>query len=320
MSKFVVTKAERQNVKARIGLTGATNTGKTWSALLIAKGLLESEKVYVKGTTEIDWSKICIIDTERNRSLFYANNGVFGKFSHINFEPPYDPESYVEAVKVAEENGAKVIIIDSLSHAWNGTGGVLEIVNDRTESSRSKNQFTAGWGGKEGGTALQNKMIDSILSSKAHIIATFRQKMEYVQERNETTGRTEINKIGIKPVQRDDLEYEFDVTLKFNNDHTAEIIKNTLSFIDEDELKIKPLDESFGKQLGDYLATGEDPEKIKEESRKALINNIKEEAKQNPSLFTYFNTAHSDWKINELTTKQCYIVLEEFKEILNGTN
>ena len=314
MSRFVVTSAERQNVKARIGLTGATNTGKTWTALLIAKGLLKSEGAILPNG-DVDWSKICIIDTERKRALFYANNGVFGKFMHIEFAPPYDPESYIEAVSVAEQNGAKVIIIDSLSHAWNGTGGVLEIVNERTQASRSKNQFSEGWGGKDGGTALQNRMIDHIMSSKCHIIATFRQKMEYLIEKDEN-GKTAVNKEGIKPVQRDDLEYEFDVTLKLHNDHTAEVIKNTLSFVDEKELKVTPVTEQFGDDLGSYLSSGVDAEKIKEDKRMALIKNIKELAKENPSLKTFYATAHPDWKLEELTANQCYIVLEEFKEIL----
>lgn len=313
MSRFIVTDAERQNVKARIGLTGPTNTGKTWTALLLAKGLLKSEGAIIGN--DVDWSKICFIDTERKRALFYANNGIFGKFKHIEFTPPYHPNDYIEAVQVAESIGAKVIIIDSLTHAWNGTGGVLEIVNEKAQSSRSKNTFTEGWGGKEGGTALQNAMIDRIFASPCHIICTFRQKMEYVQEKDDN-GKTIVKKLGVKPVQRDDLEYEFDLTLKLNDNHTADVIKNTLSFINEEELKINPITEAFGKDLGDYLSSGVAAEEIKENKRLALIENIKELAKDHPSLKQFFKTAHPDWKINELTTEQCHETLREFKEIL----
>lgn len=314
MSRFIVTDAERQNVKARVGLTGATNAGKTWTALLIAQGILESEGAVLEDGT-VDWSKVCLIDTERKRSLFYANNGTFGKFKHIEFTPPYDPNSYIEAVQVAESIGVKVIIIDSLTHAWNGTGGVLEIVSEKTLNSRSKNAFNEGWGGKEGGTALQNSMIDRIFASPCHIIATFRQKMEYVQEKDEF-GKTQIKKLGVKPVQRDDLEYEFDLTLKLNNDHTAEVIKNTLSFVNEEELKINPVTSDFGKNLGEYLSSGVAADEIKENKRLSLINNIKALAKENPNLKTFYQTAHADWELNKLTAEQCYEVLKEFKEIL----
>lgn len=315
-SKFVVTKAKRESVKARIGLTGATNTGKTWTALVIAEGLLKAENCVLENGN-VDWSKVCVIDTERNRALFYANNGVFGEFLHIDFPAPYHPNDYIEAVKVAENSGAKVIIIDSISHAWNGTGGVLEIVSEKTLNSKSKNQFNEGWGGKEGGTALQNKMIDSILSSKCHIIATFRQKMEYVQERDES-GRTTINKLGVKPVQRDDLEYEFDITLKLNNNHTAEIIKNTVNFIDEKEFTTNPITPQFGEELGKYLSSGIDPNEIKENKRVQLIDTLFNMGKQEPALIQYFKAAHNDLSLKELTLEQALQIMKEFKEILNG--
>lgn len=314
MSRFVATTAQRENVKARIGLTGATNAGKTWTALLIAQGLLKAEG-YVLENGDVDWSKVYLIDTERKRSLFYADNGVFGQFKHIQFNPPYDPDSYIEAVQYAESQGAKVIIIDSISHAWSGTGGVLDIVNERTQNSRNKNSFNEGWGGKEGGTALQNKMIDHILSSNCHVITTFRQKMEYVQERDDA-GKIRITKLGVKPVQRDDLEYEFDITLKLNNDHTAEVIKNTVNFISEKEFTTSPITSEFGENLGKYLSSGIDPSLIQEGKRVALINSIMQLGRENTSLITYFKTAHPNWNINELTLDQCYTVFKEFKEIM----
>lgn len=313
-SRFTVTKAKRESVKARIGLTGATNTGKTWTALLIAEGLLKAEG-YTLENGEVDWSKICVIDTERERSLFYANNGTFGEFSHIDFKPPYHPNDYVEAVQVAQDNGAKVIIIDSISHAWSGTGGVLEIVNEKTLNSRSKNTFNEGWGGKEGGTALQNNMIDKILACPCHIIATFRQKMEYVQEKDEN-GKTTISKLGVKPIQRDDLEYEFDITLKLNENHTAQVIKNTVNFINEKEFTTNPITSKFGEELGKYLSSGVDPKEIKEEKRKQLITSIYEMGTKYPALVTYFKAAHPDWDLAKLSLEECITVINEFKGVL----
>lgn len=282
MSRFVAVKAERIKLKARIGLTGVTNGGKTYTALMIAKGLLLAEGL-VTEDGKPDWSKVAVIDTERRRSLFYAGIAEFGQFLFIEFSPPYHPMDYVEAIKYAQSQGAVIAIIDSLSHAWSGTGGILDIVNQRTQTSKSKNSFSDGWGGKGGGTELQNAMIDEILSADMHIIATFRQKMEYVMERDDS-GKTKITKMGTKAVQKDDLEYEFDITLKLDNNHNAEIIKNTVKFLNNQGDILEPITEEFGKNLGDYLASGKPAEAIIE----AQVDNAKETIRQmvnfNPNL------------------------------------
>lgn len=312
--QFVASKAQRLKLKARIGLTGSTNTGKTYTALRIAAGLLVSEGFTVDGMP--DWSKVAVIDTERNRSLFYANDGTIGGFTHIPFEPPYDPQSYIDAVKYAESLDIQVCIIDSLSHAWNGTGGVLEIVSELTEKSKSKNQFNAGWGGKEGGTAIQNNMVDHILSSKMHIICTFRQKTEYVQERDEVQGRTRIVKLGTKAVQRDDLEYEFDITLKLDNDHSAEIIKNTVKFLGDKETVLPMITEEFGKLLGDYLNSGIDIEVYRKEQKEAVINNIKALANLYPPLFQYFKESYPDKQLNDLSLEELKALQKTFNSMV----
>lgn len=282
MSRFVVVKAERIKLKARIGLTGVTNGGKTYTALMIAKGLLIAEGLLTPDGKP-DWSKVAVIDSERKRSLFYADIPEFGQFLFIEFKPPYHPNDYIEAVEAALEAGAEIIIIDSLSHAWNGSGGVLEIVRERTDNSRNKNSFSDGWGGRGGGTDLQNNLIDNILSANAHIIATFRQKMEYVMERDEN-GKARITKMGTKAVQKDDLEYEFDITLKLDNNHRAEIIKNTVKFLKNQGEILEPITETFGKNLGDYLASGKAAESIIEAQVNKAKETIKEMVAANPNL------------------------------------
>lgn len=315
MRQFTATKAQRLKLKARIGLTGATNTGKTYTALRIAAGLLVSEG-YVTEDGKPDWSKIAVIDTERDRSLFYANDGTIGEFLHIHFEPPYDPKSYIDAVTYAESLGVQVCIIDSLSHAWNGTGGVLEIVSELTEKSKSKNQFNAGWGGKEGGTALQNSMVNEILSTKMHTICTFRQKMEYVQEKDEMSGRTIIRKVGTKAVQRDDLEYEFDITLKLDNDHSAEIIKNTVKFLGDKEESLPMITEEFGKLLGDYLNSGIDVEEYQKVQKEQIRNNIKALGTQFPPLYEYFKTSNPGKTLDDLSLDELKALQKTFNNML----
>ena len=110
-----VRKASRQQARLKIGLAGPSGFGKTYSALLLARGLATS------------WEKVYVIDSENSSSEIYANEGVIGEFNVIPLYPPYTPEIYIEAIKLAESEGAEVIIIDSITHEWAGQGGILEI-------------------------------------------------------------------------------------------------------------------------------------------------------------------------------------------------
>ena len=312
MSRFIAKQAQRRKLKARIGLTGATNTGKTYTALRIAAGLLLSEGI-VDNEGNPDWSKVAVLDTERSRALFYANDGVIGSFLHVPFEPPYSPLAYIEAVQYIESLGVEVCIIDSLSHAWNGTGGVLDIVAERTE--KSKNAYTAGWGGKDGGTALQNKMIDVIMSCNMHTICTFRQKMEYAVEKDED-NKTVIRKLGVKPVQRDDLEYEFDITLKLDNDHTAEILKNTVRFLGGNEDRLPMITEEFGRMLGSYLNTGLDMAEYEKAYKEQYTAKIKEYGEQHEELYEYFVNMYPNRALDSLSIQELKELLDEFERML----
>ena len=107
---------------------------------------------------------------------------------------------------MAEQHGYDIIIVDSLSHAWNGKGGVLEIVDEVLARKKTSNSMV-GW--KEA-TPIHQNLIENIVSSGIHIIATMRSKQEYVIEKD-SKGKTQINKKGLAPIQRDGMEYEFDV-------------------------------------------------------------------------------------------------------------
>ena len=104
--------SKKQNVKLRLGLSGPSGFGKTYSALLLAYGMTK------------DWSKIAVIDSEQGSSSLYSD---LGNFNVLNLNEPYSPERYIEAIKVCENANAELIIIDSISHEWNGTGGCLQI-------------------------------------------------------------------------------------------------------------------------------------------------------------------------------------------------
>ena len=294
-NEFLVQDAERLKLKARIGLTGPTNSGKTYTALIIAKGLLQGDH------DNIDWSKVGIVDSERKRSLFYANDGTFGKFKFIDLTPPYSPDRYKAAIQALLNAGCEVIIIDSITHAWSGTGGVLDIVNQRTSNSSSKNSYKDGWGGVDGGSAQQNALIDFIMSINAHTICTFRSKMESVMEKDEGTGRTNIRKVGLKPIQRDDLEYEFDITLDLDKDtHSAHVTKNTVQSIDSKKADLGPITEDFGKDLALYLDKGVDPETIKQAQLQHAKEVIVSLVKDSPMNEAICKTILKDQKLKDI--------------------
>lgn len=201
-------KAVKNQSKLRIALSGAAGSGKTYSALQIAKGI---------------GVKIAVIDTERGSASLYAD--IFD-FDVLNIDPPYTPAKYIDAIATAEKSGYNVIIIDSLSHAWAGAGGLLDMHDAIQKSSKSGNGYTA-W---REITPIHNKLVDAIVGSRCHVIATMRSKMEYVIEN--TGSKNNVRKVGMAPIQRDDLQYEFSVHIELSQEHVAISSKDRTGLFD----------------------------------------------------------------------------------------
>ncbi|HPG59320.1 MAG TPA: ATP-binding protein, partial [Candidatus Wallbacteria bacterium] len=187
-------RATKNATKLRVGISGAAGSGKTYSALKIATGI---------------GGKIAVIDTERGSASLYADKF---DFDTVQIEPPYTPDKYIEAIKLAERSGYGTIIVDSLSHAWAGSGGLLDMHDAIQKSSKGGNSFTA-W--KEI-TPLQNKLLDTITGSTCHIIVTMRAKQDYVIENN--SGRNQVRKVGLAPVQREGIEFEFTIYMELSQE------------------------------------------------------------------------------------------------------
>ncbi len=237
------TKVTRQQAKLRMALTGVSGSGKTLGALYIAYGITG------------DWGKIALIDTEHERGRFYANRSDLGTGEYL-YSPlyaPYSPDRYKALVaEGAEAVGPDgVVIVDSLSHAWNNEGGVLDI-KDKIASLQGKTSYTA-WNeaGKE-----QNAMVNHILSVPCHTIVTMRSKMDYALETNDKGKQVPV-KLGLAPVQRDDTEYEFDIVLDIARSHIATASKDT-TFLDRFGSVITP---DLGRQLAEWLSNGAEPVK-----------------------------------------------------------
>lgn len=228
-----IRKAERKKAKLRLGISAPSGAGKTYSSLLIAYGITG------------DWSKVGLIDTENGSGDLYAH---LGDYSVIPIEAPYSPDKYIQAITLFENNGFEVIIVDSLTHAWAGEGGILDIQSAVTAASKSGNSYTA-W---REVTPKHNALVNAILKSKCHMIATMRAKTDYVQEKNEK-GYTEIKKVGLAPIQRDGMEYEFTVMMDVSITHVATASKDRTSLFDGQHFK---LGVETGAQLHDWLETG----------------------------------------------------------------
>ena len=224
--------AKRTRAKLRLGISGPSGAGKTYSALMIANGIAS-------------WTKIAIIDSENGSAELYSH---LGAYSVLTLEPPYTPEKYIEAIRLAEKSGFEVVIIDSLSHCWNGEGGILDQQGKAAEVKFKGNTWAA-W---RDITPRHNALVETILKSSCHIIATLRSKTEYIQVSE--NGKSLVKKIGLAPVQRDGMEYEFTVFLDLSVEHIAFSSKDRTGVFDGQYFK-----PSFdtGKKLLAWLNCGE---------------------------------------------------------------
>ena len=206
--------AQRHQVKLRIGLSGPSGYGKSYSSLLLAYGITN------------DWSKIAIIDTENNSASLYSH---LGEFNVLTLDEPFNPERYIQAIKVCEKASVEVIIIDSITHEWSGKGGCLQI----HESLGGRFQ---DWSKV---SPRHQAFIDAILQSSAHIITTARRKVDYSLD-SDMNGRTKVVKHGTKEITREGYEYELTVNFELINDkHLARASKDRTSlFMDKPEFVI----------------------------------------------------------------------------------
>lgn len=196
-------KASRKKAKIKMALQGPSGSGKTKSALLIAYGLCGS------------WDKIAVIDTENRSADLYAD---LGAYNVLPLAPPFTPERYVEALGVCISSGMQVIIVDSVSHEWDGKGGILE-----THSAMIGNSFT----NFAKLTPRHNAFIQALLQADAHIIGTIRAKQDYVL--SEKNGKQVPEKVGMKGITREGLDYEFTVVLDLDISLHAKVSKDRTS-------------------------------------------------------------------------------------------
>lgn len=253
-------------------MAGPAGSGKTVSSLLLGFGLLQAAHPELE--PDAIWDRICLIDTENKSGSLFAGANVngtrIGEFLTIDLAPPFTPQRYLEAIKVAEQGQVDVLIIDSLSHAWAGEGGMLDM--KEAVAKRSGNGYTA-W--KEI-TPLHNRLIDAILQSKTHVILCLRAKAEYVIEENDK-GKKVPRKVGMAPVFREGVEYEVTTFFDVGIDHTVSVSKDrTMLFDGQPPFQITP---ETGALIQAWLSLGnaqptQTDEKQTGESIAALVDQV----------------------------------------------
>lgn len=224
-------KATRQKAKIRLGLSAPAGGGKTKSALLIASGMTS-------------WDKIALIDTENGSGDLYSD---MGDYNVLPLTAPYTPERYVEAIQQCEKAGMEVIIIDSITHEWDGKGGILDI-----HDSMTGNSYT-NWAAV---TPRHNKFIRAIIESPCHIITTVRRKQDYEMTKD-SNGKIKVEKVGLKEITREGFEYELTVNLELDMKHNCTSSKDRTGLFMDQPAFIPTQD--TGKMILAWCNSGAEP-------------------------------------------------------------
>lgn len=255
------TKAERKKSKLRLALTGPSGSGKTYGALLVAKGL---------------GGKIAVIDTEKGSAALYSH---LVDFDVLDLEAPYTPERYRQAVKLAIEHGYSVIIIDSITHEWSGSGGCLEL-NEETARAKYRGNTWSAWNDTK---ARHRAFIDDLLACSAHVIVTMRSKTETAQV--EVNGRKQVQKLGMKSEQNDGIEYEFTTVLDLVHDGNFALPSKDRTGLFPPNCDPFKLSENVGQHLAEWLDSGKAPPMLQDILTEFISNCGKSETLEQLQVF-----------------------------------
>lgn len=291
-------KAQRKKVAPKIGLSGSSGSGKTYSSLRMAYGYCE------------DWSKICLVDTEGGRGELYSDTSIkginIGEYDYIRLDPPFTPKRYIEAIHLAESDpNIEIIVLDSMSHAWAGSGGELDMKDAFSQGSK-ENSFTA-W---RKVTPEHNNLVETILRSRCTIFATLRTKTEYVIE--DQGGKKVPRKIGMAPVFRDGFEYEMTVFFDMSQEHYANATKDNTGIFDGAPFKVT---EDHGKMLREWLENGADiPIPATPASKEQIVDLCKTKPFSKAGLEKLLTEHEATWgKMTEAVAQEIIKYIQEYE-------
>jgi hypothetical protein len=218
--------ATRKRAKIKMALQSPSGSGKTYSSLLIAYGLTGN------------WENIAVIDTENHSAELYAH---LGPYKVLSLSAPYSPERYTEAIDTCVKAGMEVVILDSITHEWEN---LIDF-----HASMAGNSFT-NWAKV---TPRHNAFVQKLLQTPIHVISTVRTKQDYVL--NEKNGRMVPEKVGLKSVQRDGLEYEFTLVFDLDMKNSATASKDRTGLFVGKPAEL--LSAETGKLIQQWCNTGE---------------------------------------------------------------
>ena len=297
--EFDFVDAEREQVKAQVAIIGPSGSGKTVGALKMAYGLTG------------DWSKIGIADTEHDRSKVYVGTThtggeVIGKFKHMRIVPPYTPDKFSTVLRKAAAAGIETLIFDSFSHEWEGQGGITDWANELGGEFRHWKQ-----------PKMAHKvLIDEIMHAPMNVIVTIRTKQEYVVvPGGGQNGKSSVEKLGMKPVQSGDIDYEFLVAFTVDMNNAAIATKdNTGLYKGMNDL----ITEDHGRMLKEWLSEGkevatvEDQKIAEEKIRLEYVKKFTDMRNSSPAFQKFFttyeiklgNVALKNWNLKQLESMQ----------------
>lgn len=266
-------RAKRQMLRLAMALIGPSGSGKTVGGLILAYGMMKEK--YPKASEDQIWSLIGLVDTEHERSLIYEGmekGGVMiGQFWHYDLKAPYSVERYEHAIFEMKRQGVEVVVVDSISHAWQGEGGVLDFHEESGKSFQSWNRTN-----KEAYFPLVSLITGE--STQMHIINTVRAKQAHAMEQDEN-GKLQVKKVGLQPVQRDQLEYEFQIALTLDMTNMAIASKDNSDIFKDQYVQLSP---EHGAKLYQWLEQGVDifaerraAEQKAEEERLAMVAELR---------------------------------------------
>ena len=272
--------AQRRLSRIKMALQGPSGSGKTYSSLLLAQGLVG------------DLRKVAIIDTENSSSDLYAH---LGPYNVLPLGEPFSPERYIQAMDQCEKAGIECIILDSISHCW-------DFLLD-AHGNMVGNSFT-NWAKI---TPRQNAFVQKILQSPAHVIATMRVKQEYVL--NEKNGKQVPEKVGLKAVQRDGMDYEFTLVFDLDIQHMATCSKDRTGMFDKNPPS--RISDATGQQILNWLTKGIPEEESTMEQRigscqsvSDLLQLYSENILNHPELGPLFTQRRHELQSLQLTKSQ----------------
>ncbi len=221
-------KATRKQVKLRLNISAPSGAGKTYSALRMAKGLVN------------DWDKVAVIDTENGSASLYSH---LGDFNTIDLTPPFTPEKYIEAINTCVNAGMEAIIIDSSTHEW----ACLIEENELLAQSKFRGNTWSAWSQT---TPRHDKFINAVLHCPVHVITCTRSKMETVMGDDK-----KVKKVGMKDVQREGWEYELTISLNIDRDtHLAIPSKDRTNLFEGKNPFL--ITEETGKEIANWCNSG----------------------------------------------------------------